>query len=151
MIRFENVSEGKTQDELRADGYNVIGGSELGDRLEGDRAYGQEVLREIHVDTIPTHEFDDFDSALRFVREAPRRYVLKLNSTGWQLNTTYLGEMESGADMLAVLDVTRKRWPCDHDVSFVLMDRVSGVEVGVGSFFNGREFLRQHLDGWRRS
>jgi phosphoribosylamine--glycine ligase len=148
VILFEGVSDGKTQDELRAQGYNVIGGSALGDRLEGDRAYGQQILRHADVDTIPTHEFADFDSALKFVRDAPRRYVLKLNGTGWQSNTTYLGEMESGADMLAMLGVTKKRWPRDHDVSFVLMDRVSGVEVGVGSFFNGREFLEPANLDW---
>jgi phosphoribosylamine--glycine ligase len=148
VILFEGASDGNTQDDLRAKGYNVIGGSALGDRLEGDRAFGQNFLREAGIDTIPTHEFEDFDAALRFVRERPRRYVLKLNGTGWQSNTTYLGEMENGADMLAMLHVTRKRWPGDCDVSFVLMDRVSGVEVGVGSFFNGREFLKPANLDW---
>lgn len=148
MILFENISEGKTQDELRAQGFKVIGGSALGDRLEADRAYGQDVLRQADVETIPTHEFEDFDSALSFVREAPRRYVLKPNGSGWQSNTTYLGEMENGADMIAMLAVTRNRWPKDHHVSFVLMDRVTGVEVGVGSFFNGREFLKPANLDW---
>ncbi len=148
VILFEGASDGNTQDELRAEGYNVIGGSALGDRLEGDRACGQGFLREAGIATIPTHEFEDFDAALRFVRERHRRYVLKLNGTGWQSNTTYLGEMENGADMLAMLHVTRKRWPSDCDVSFVLMDRVSGVEVGVGSFFNGREFLKPANLDW---
>lgn len=148
VILFEGVSDGNTQDELRIKGYNVIGGSALGDRLEGDRAFGQGFLREAGIDTIATHEFEDFDAALRFVRERPRQYVLKLNGTGWQSNTTYLGEMENGADMLAMLHVTRKRWPSDCDVSFVLMDRVSGVEVGVGSFFNGREFLKPANLDW---
>ncbi len=148
MILFEGVSDGKTQDELRANGFHVIGGSALGDRLETDRAFGQDFLRQADIDTIPTHEFEDFDTALRFVRECPRRYVLKLNGTGWQSNTTYLGEMENGADMLAMLHVTRKRWPSDCDVSFVLMERVSGVEVGVGGFFNGREFLKPANLDW---
>jgi len=148
VILFEGASDGNTQDELRAKGYNVIGGSALGDRLEGDRAFGQNFLRGAGIDTIPTHEFEDFDAALRFVRERPRRYVLKLNGTGWQSNTTYLGEMENGADMLAMLHVTRKRWPGDCDVSFVLMDRVSGVEVGIGSFFNGSEFLKPANLDW---
>lgn len=148
IILFEGVSDGETQDDLRAKGYNVIGGSALGDRLEGDRAFGQDFLRQAGIDTIPTHEFEDFDAALQFVREHPRRYVLKLNGTGWQSNSTYLGEMENGADMLAMLHVTRKRWPSDCDVSFILMDRVSGVEVGVGSFFNGRAFLKPANLDW---
>jgi phosphoribosylamine--glycine ligase len=148
MILFESASEGAAQDDLRAQGYNVIGGSALGDRLEGDRAYGQKTLGEAGIQTIPTHEFGDFDSALQFVREAPRRYVLKPNGTGWLSNTTYVGELESGEDMIAMLRVTRARWPRDRDVSFVLMDRVSGVEVGVGSFFNGCEFLKPANLDW---
>src|SRR4029079_11061508 len=46
IILFENVPKerGALQDELRAKGLNVIGGSAYGDRLENDRAYAQRVL-----------------------------------------------------------------------------------------------------------
>ena len=46
IILFENVAKdrGALQDELRGKGFNVIGGSAYGDRLENDRAYAQRVL-----------------------------------------------------------------------------------------------------------
>lgn len=141
IIVFETASDGLLQDELRLQGYNVIGGSALGDRLESDRAYGQKVLQDHGIQTATIHEFDNFSDATNFVSKARRRFVLKLNGTIWSSMSTYAGQLDSGEDMLAVLRATKRRWPEDESVSFVLMQHLSGVEVGVGAFFNGREFL----------
>ena len=141
IILFETASDGILQDKLRLQGYNVIGGSALGDRLERDRAYGQKVLQDHGIRTAAMHEFDDFSDAMNFVSKARRRYVLKLNGTIWSSMSTYAGQLDSGEDMLAVLRATKRRWPAGERVSFVLMEHLSGVEVGVGAFFNGDEFL----------
>ncbi|HMF87684.1 MAG TPA: phosphoribosylglycinamide synthetase C domain-containing protein [Gemmatimonadaceae bacterium] len=53
----------------------------------------------------------------------------------------YVGAMENGQDMLALLRATERTWPPGDPPSFVLMDHVSGVEVGVGAFFDGERFL----------
>lgn len=148
IVVFETAAEGVVQDELRSDGYNVIGGSGFGDRLEGDRAYGQKVLRDLGIQSAATHRFEDFDAAMSFVRETRHRYVLKLNGTSWSSTSTYTGQMESGEDMLAVLRSTRSRWPPEEAVSFVLMEHLKGVEVGVGAFFNGNEFLKPANLDW---
>ena len=148
IIVFETASDGILQDKLRVKGYNVIGGSALGDRLESDRAYGQKVLQDHGIRTAAMHEFDDFSDAMDFVCKARRRYVLKLNGTIWSSMSTYAGQLNSGEDMLAVLRATKRRWPESEPVSFVLMEHLSGVEVGVGAFFNGHEFLRPANLDW---
>jgi phosphoribosylamine--glycine ligase len=56
--------------------------------------------------------------------------------------------MGNGDDMVAVLSMARDKWIADSDPSFVLMDYLSGVEVGVGAFFNGRQFLRPANLDW---
>ncbi len=141
VILIETASLGEVQDELRRDGFNVIGGSALGDRLENDRAYGQSVLRDLGLRTASSHEFADFDSAVEFVQRTRRRYVFKLNGSEWSSTRTYVGVMENGDDMVALLRGTQRSWPAGGSPSFVLMDHLSGVEVGVGGFFDGEKFL----------
>src|SRR5256885_17192245 len=55
IILFENVAEkrGHLQDQLRRDGFNVIGGSAFGDRLGNERRYAQSVVRGIWLSTCP--------------------------------------------------------------------------------------------------
>lgn len=141
VILFESASAGDSQDELRSDGFNVIGGGSIGDRLEGDRAYGQEVLRGLGLQTATSRVFQRFDDGLDFLRMMPGRYVFKLNGSNWPSTSTYIGQMDTGADMIAVITMMRDKWTLDERPSFLLMDYVDGVEVGVGAFFNGERFL----------
>ena len=148
ILIFESIGWGETQDALRKQGYRVIGGSALGDRLETDRAFGQDVLRNIGLETAASHPFDDFDDALRFVRANRRRFVLKYSGQGFASTRNYVGEMDSGDDTIAVLKLHRERWKYDEKPRFILMEHLTGVEVGLGSFFNGTEFLQPANLDW---
>ncbi len=142
MVLFESAVKGELQDRLRRDGFQVIGGSALGDRLEADREYGQQVLRSAGLHTARSYCFDDYEKASAFVRTAPNRYVLKFNGADNPRSRNYIGEMDDGVDMLALLSLYRARAVQGEVVDFVLMDYLRGVEVGVGAYFNGRQFLR---------
>lgn len=148
ILIFEGIGWGETQDRLRGEGYNVIGGGALGDRLETDRAYGQAVLRDIGLDTADSHEFNDFESAIEFVQRTRRQYVLKFSGQGFASTRNYVGEMEDGADVAAVLRLQSRRWAYEERPQFVLMEFVRGVEVGVGAFFNGEAFLQPANLDW---
>lgn len=143
IILFENVAErrGSLQDDLRNSGYNVIGGSAYGDRLENDRGYAQDVLRNIGLSICPTETFSERGDGIRFVREHPGRYVVKFNE-GYE---TFVGQLDDGRDVMAFL---RGLPPQGEAERFVLMEHVEGVEMGVGAYFDGEKFLSPSCLDW---
>ncbi|MBP0444828.1 hypothetical protein J8J14_08530 [Roseomonas sp. SSH11] len=132
IIFFERVGRGTIQDDLRAQGYRVVGGSAFGDRLEDDRAFGQAVLRDVGLAVAESTSFDTAALALDWLRSHPGRYVLKHDEAG--INT-YVGEDPQGRDVAFMLSRAGKG-------RVMLMERLEGVEVGVGAYFDGTRFLR---------
>jgi len=141
IIIFEGTGWGATQDLLRQEGYLVVGSSEVGDRLELDRAYGQAVARDVGMCTAATFTFDSFDDGLAFVRNQPGRYVLKYDGDTFAKTRNYVGALDDGEDMIAMLRLQQAKWPLAERPRFVLMEHLTGVEVGVGGFFDGERFL----------
>ncbi len=140
LILFEGTGWGKLQDTLREEGFNVVGGSEIGDRLETDRRFGQDTLAALGLRVANTVAFSSFDHGIAHLRHSRQRCVLKFNGSDMSATRTYIGQLEDGSDVLAMLELTRARWTFGPP-SFVLMEHIEGVEVGVGAFFNGEKFL----------
>lgn len=138
---FESAVDGQVQDELRRDGFQVIGGSALGDKLEADRDFGQQVLRSSGLHTARSHNFTAYADAMAFLERKGGRYVLKFNGADSPRTRNYIGELDDGADMLALLAMYRDHAPPGAPTDFVLMEHLQGVEVGVGAYFNGEAFL----------
>ena len=149
IILFENVanSRGALQDELRNDGFHVIGGSAYGDRLENDRAFAQHILANIGMQTAAVSEFTDAATANGFLDRHPGRYVLKFNGPNFNSNSNYVGRLPDGADVRAVLNAKAIELQ-DSAFSFILMEYVPGIEMGVGAYFNGEDFVGAACLDW---
>jgi phosphoribosylamine--glycine ligase len=150
IILFENVAQarGALQDRLRKDGFHVVGGSAYGDRLENDRAFAQRVLADIGLQTAEVREFDDVESACQFIDEHPGRYVLKFNGPKFSSYDNYVGRLSDGADVRAFLRTKCFFEEQSETLSFVLMQHVEGVEMGVGAYFNGENFIGEACLDW---
>ena len=151
IVLFENVASerGALQDDLRRDGFHVVGGSAYGDRLEKDRAYAQGVLAGIGLSTAGVWEFEAADPALAFLRERPGRYVLKFSGDGFGAADNYVGRMRDGADVAAVISVKLAAREREGKATrFILMERLEGVEMGVGAYFDGERFLLPACLDW---
>lgn len=79
IIVFESAVKGEIQDDLRRRGFQVIGGSEFGDRLEGDRNFGQKIMAEMGMQVAQSYHFTDYENAKAFIKKNGKRYVFKNN------------------------------------------------------------------------
>ncbi len=147
ILLFETAHDGPLQDRLRRDGFNVVGGSAFGDRLENDRAFGQQCMRAVGMQTAESHEFNSFAAAADFILRRRRRYVFKLSGGTFASTQNYVGIMPDGSDVHALLRDYAAHW-VGEPPTFILMDHVTGVEVGIGAYFNGIEFMEPVCLDW---
>ncbi len=141
VLLFEAVGFGELQDQLRNEGFNVVGGSALGDRLEEDRAFAQQLLGEFGMRVAPALEFTDAETALHDLRARPRRCVFKRSASAAD---TFVGTLADGRDVAAFV----RGASLAAGERFILMDHVEGFETGVGAYFNGERFLRPACVDW---
>ncbi len=141
IVFDDTLGQGELAQRLRRQGKLVVGGTPYTDRLEDDRSFGQEELKKAGINILPYREFDDFDAAIAHVRANPERYVIKPSgAAGSVKRRLFVGDEEDGQDVIRVLEAYKKSFP-DEIKIFQLQRRVTGVEIAVGAFFNGREFI----------
>jgi len=142
VIVFEDTGYGKAQDKLRREGKAVVGSAEIGDRLEDDRDFGQQTLRELGVATLGFHDFTSFQDARAWITQNPGRYVLKPNGQAADFKgLAYASKRRDSSDLLEMMDNLEKKWPKNLKPNFQLQKFAQGVEMAVGAFFNGTDWV----------
>ncbi|MDP2925169.1 MAG: phosphoribosylglycinamide synthetase C domain-containing protein [Nanoarchaeota archaeon] len=142
VIVFDDIGFGKIADNLRAQGKLVVGGSAYTDKLEEDREFGQVEMKKVGMLILPHWDFNDFDSAINFIKTNPGRYVFKPsgNTPSDQKGILFLGQEDDGKDLIEILEQNKKTW-AKKIKRFQLQKMAVGVEVAVGAFFNGEDFI----------
>jgi len=142
VVVFDDVLGcGEKANKLRKAGKAVIGGTAYSDRLEDDRAFGQDELKRHGISILPYELFTDFDKAIDYVKNNPGAYVIKPSGEAQNLKRLlFVGQEDDGSDIIRVLEAYKRVW-ADKIKVFQLQKRVNGVEVAVGAFFNGKEFI----------
>lgn len=143
VIVFDDVlGQGKLAKDLRKKGKLVVGGSPYTDKLEDDRAFGQEELKKHKVNILPYQIFNFFDDGIEYVKQNPGKYVIKPSGEAQNIKRLlFVGQEDDGSDVVRILEAYRKTWS-EEVKEFQLQKKVtSGVEIGVGAFFNGEEFI----------
>ena len=140
-IIFDDIGFGSIADKLRKQGKFVVGCSVYTDKLEDDRDFGQEEMKSVGINILPNWTFDNFDSAIKFVKEKPDRYVLKPSGKAQnEKELLFVGQEEDGKDIVQILEHYKKNWAKKIKI-FQIQKFAAGVEVAVGAFFNGKDFI----------
>jgi phosphoribosylamine---glycine ligase len=141
VIVFDDSGFGETCERLRREGRKVVGGTRYSDRLEDDRDFAAGEMAACGLTTLPSWDFEGFDAAIEFIRQKPDRYVVKPNGKAQNEKVlSYVGLEEDGRDVITVLEHYRKGWG-SRIKSFQLQKFATGVEIAVGAFYNGRDFV----------
>ncbi len=142
VVVFDDVGFGTEADNLRKSGKLVVGGSVYTDRLEEDREFGQSEMKRLGMVTLPSWDFNDYDVALKFIEENPGRYVYKPSGfipSDWK-GLLFLGKEEDGKDLHEIIKSNKKVLQ-KRIKQFQLQKFAAGVEIAVGAFFNGNDFI----------
>ncbi|PIQ74384.1 MAG: phosphoribosylamine--glycine ligase [Candidatus Portnoybacteria bacterium CG_4_8_14_3_um_filter_44_10] len=142
VIVFDDVlGHGTKAEKLRKAGKKVVGGTAYTDRLEDDRAFGQEELKNHGVKILPYREFTDFDEAINYIRTNPDEYVIKpCGEAANYKGLLFVGQEKDGSDVIRVMEAYKRVWS-KVIKTFQLQRKVRGVEIAVGAFFTGKEFV----------
>ena len=141
VIVFDDIGFGEKAEQLRNEGKFVVGGSPYTDKLELDREYGQTELNSVGVDVVPSWNFTSFDEAIEFVTKNPDRYVLKPSGKAQsEKELLFIGQEGDGKDIIQVLEHYKANWS-KKIKEFQMQKFAEGVEIAVGAFFNGKDFV----------
>jgi phosphoribosylamine--glycine ligase len=142
VIVFDDIGFGNEAESLRKEGKLVIGGSKYTDKLEEDREFAQNEMKKFGMTILPHYDFTDFEEAIKFIKTNPGRYVFKPsgNTPSDSKGILFLGQDEDGNDLIEILEQNKKAW-AKKIKKFQLQKMAVGVEVAVGAFFNGEDFI----------
>ena len=142
VVVFDDVGFGEEADELRKKGKLVVGGSEYTDKLEKDREFGQAEMEKVGMLTLPHWDFTNYDAVLKFIEENPGRYVFKPSEFVGSASKglLFLGKDEDGKDISEILKSNKSALE-KRIKQFQLQKFAQGVEIAVGAFFNGKDFV----------
>lgn len=142
VIIFDDENFGKDADRLRRENKLVVGGGRYTDKLEIDRSFGQSELKKNGIKIAPIRNFNRYDKAIDFIKSNPDRYVFKPTGShqSGDKGLIIISQKEDGSDLVEFLTQNKKALE-KKSRRFILQKFIDGIEIAVGAFFNGADFI----------
>lgn len=132
VILFDLNGDGPTADKLRKDGWKVIGGGALLDRLEMDRAYGAKVAKQYGIKVPKTVEFKNIDEAIGYIKKTKEPLAIKVDDNKSEASSYVAKDQE---DMLDYISYQKEKGLMKGN-TFILQEVIRGSEVSTECWFS---------------
>lgn len=136
---FDVTGNGAIADGLRKQGFAVLGDSLIADRLERDRSFGADVMRQCGIKIPKTVMFTDFDKAKEFVaKHSDSRWVYKPSKLLGDLSASHVSY--DTEDMLELLTNVQQEVSI-VEPQFELQEFIKGVALSTELWFDNGGLL----------
>lgn len=132
FVLMDLNGDGETAEKIRSDGFKVIGGSKLMDKLEMDRSYGVKVAKQYGIKTPPTTEFSNIDEAIAHIKKTKKPLAIKVDDNKSEASS-YVAKSQE--DMLDYVSYQKEEGLMKGD-TFVLQEVIRGSEVSTECWFH---------------
>ncbi len=131
-------------DRWRREGVLIVGGNQDSALWEIDRSRGMRVFRKAGIAVPPYREFEDYDSAISYVKRHDEPFASKPCGSVDDKSLSYVAKTPD--DLLFMLG----RWKRKHGkppCPFVLQEKVEGIEYACGAWWGPGGWT----DGWEEN
>jgi phosphoribosylamine--glycine ligase len=147
IMLFDSSGLGRFADDARRAGVHVVGGGGFMDRLEKDRGFGANVANQAGMLAPSVVEFKSLDATLDYARSG------KLDRPVYWKTDTYIdGDATHKADdadeLIEYLSWIKTR--ARNEIHNVLQDKLDGVALSTGRWWNGRAWVGPYLYTFER-
>lgn len=132
VVLFDLNGDGDLADKIRSDGYKVICGSKMMDKLELDRSYGVKVAKQYGIKVPTTTEFKNVDEAIAHIKKTKKPLAIKIDNNKSEASS-YVAKDQ--ADMLDYITYQKEEGIINGD-TFILQEVVHGSEVSTEVWFS---------------
>lgn len=138
IVVIDDVAMGETGTQLAKQGWKVVGGKQITDKIEVDRQFATDLMSRV-MDVPESASFQSWERAIEFVKnnEPEERLVFKPNDADVPKEYTFVSKNVS--DMVDAMKQFKSEWKWKED--FQIQRFIKGVEVDFSAYFNGTDFL----------
>lgn len=136
LVVFDMTGLGWLADMLRWQGYRVIGGSKIMDRMEEDRRYAFEIMEQCGIRTPEYQSFNSWKDGLEFAASFGDKAVFKPSGDLAENCSSMVCDKGQLAEEIEMLS---KQFP--DGSQYEIQEYVKGIDISTEGWFNGKTWV----------